>query len=67
MVKNNSKHSKHFNGMDCLQSLNNMEAKIVNHLKIVATDGYGYTRSEVARVASDYAVQIRCTDDIWDF
>jgi hypothetical protein len=34
------------------------EAKIVNHLKIVATDGYGYTRSEVARVASDYAVQI---------
>jgi len=34
------------------------EAKIVNHLKIVATYGYGYTRSEVANVASDYAVQI---------
>jgi hypothetical protein len=27
-------------------------------LKIVATYGYGYTRSEVAKVASDYAVQI---------
>jgi hypothetical protein len=29
------------------------EAKIVNHLKIVATYGYGYTRSEVAKVASN--------------
>ena len=34
------------------------EAKLVKHLKIVATYGYGYTRSEVAKVAFDYAVQI---------
>jgi hypothetical protein len=34
------------------------EAKLVKHLKIIATFGYGYTRSEVAKVASDYAVQI---------
>ena len=34
------------------------EATIVKHLKIIATYGYGYTRSEVAKVASDYAVQI---------
>jgi hypothetical protein len=36
------------------------EAKIVNHLKIVATYGYGYTRSEVANVASDYAFKDVC-------
>ena len=29
------------------------EAKIVNHLKLVATYGYGYTRSEIAKVGSD--------------
>jgi hypothetical protein len=36
------------------------EAKIVNHLKIVATYGYGYTRSEVANVASDYTGLCYC-------
>ena len=34
------------------------EAKLVKHIEIIATFGYGYTRSEVAKVASDYAVQI---------
>ena len=33
------------------------EAKIVQHLKSMASFGYGYTRQEVVDVATDYAVQ----------
>ena len=41
------------------------EVKIVEHLKAVSSYGYGYTRSEVALIASDYAVQLnkRSTTD----
>ena len=34
------------------------EAKIVHHLKSMASFGYGYTRQEVVDVATDYAVQL---------
>ena len=33
------------------------ESNIVNHLKIMAEYGYGYTRQEVVDIASDYAVK----------
>jgi len=35
------------------------EAKLVDHLKIMASYGYGYTRQEVADIASDYAVHLQ--------
>lgn len=34
------------------------EAAIVNHIKIMANYGYGYTRHELADIASDYAFQL---------
>lgn len=34
------------------------EAKIVEHLKIMASYGYGYTKQETVDLASDYAVQL---------
>ena len=35
------------------------EAKLVVHLKIIVSYGYGYTRQEVADIASDYAVHLQ--------
>ena len=35
------------------------EAKLVDHLKIMASYGYGYTRQEVADIASDYVVHLQ--------
>ena len=35
------------------------EAKLVDHLKIMASYGYGYTRQEVADIAPDYAVHLQ--------
>jgi hypothetical protein len=35
------------------------EAKLVDHLKIMASYGYGYTRQEIADIASDYAVHLQ--------
>lgn len=34
------------------------EVKIVNHLKIMADFGYGYTLQECLDIASDYAYQV---------
>ena len=34
------------------------EAKLVNHLKEMAAIGYGYTRREVADIATDFAIQL---------
>ena len=34
------------------------EAKLVNHLKEMAAIGYGYTRQEVADMATDFAIQL---------
>ncbi|KAH3852050.1 hypothetical protein DPMN_094545 [Dreissena polymorpha] len=34
------------------------EFRLVDHLKSVATLGYGYTRQEVVDIASDFAVQL---------
>ena len=31
----------------------------MDHLKIMASYGYGYSRQEVAEIASDYAVQLQ--------
>jgi hypothetical protein len=35
------------------------EAKLVDHLKIMASYGYGYTRQEVTDIASDYAFHLQ--------
>jgi hypothetical protein len=35
------------------------EANLVDHLKIMASYGYGYTHQEVADIASDYAVHLQ--------
>ena len=35
------------------------ESRLVDHLKSVATLGYGYTRQEVVDIASDFAVQLK--------
>ena len=34
------------------------EAKLVNHLKEMAAISYGYTRQEVADIATDFAIQL---------
>ena len=34
------------------------EAKIVHHLRNMATYGYGYTSQEIVDIATDYALQL---------
>ena len=41
------------------------EAKLIEHIKDMAYKGYGYTRSEILNMATDYAVHLgkRANDD----
>ena len=38
------------------------EARLVDHLNIMGRAGYGYSRSEVVNIASDYAVSLGLRD-----
>ena len=44
--------------IDCVIMGTAPKAKIVQHLKSMASFGYGYTLQEVVDVATDYAVQL---------
>jgi hypothetical protein len=35
------------------------EARLVSHLNQMAALGYGYTKTEVTNIATDYAIQLR--------
>ena len=39
------------------------ESQLVEHLKAMASVGYGYTRAEVVRMASEYAVALKKRDE----
>ena len=38
--------------------LQELETQLVNHIKKMSHLGYGYTRTEVATLATDYAVEL---------